>query len=532
MAKRLIALSALLALTAGTAAAQDAKAVLQAAAKTMGTDNLKTIQISATEGFDAAAGQSYLAGELWPHFQVTSYTRTIDFDAKSSKEELTLKQGNYPARGAAPIVGERRDVAIVSGNYAWNMQGTNAVPTPELVELRQLEIMLTPHGFIKAALAGNATAAYVMAAEPSGPGRNRGARKAVSVSFTALGKYKVYGTITDQNIVEVVHTFTPDPVYGDMMYDFRYFGYKDFNGVKYPTTVHVHKGNPQQGARGREINLSHDWRDITVSNVQANLSVPALAIPDAVRTATIPPVRVESQKLADGVWLVGGGTHNSVAVEFRDFVTVVEAPLSEARSLAVIGEVNKLVPNKSIRYLVNTHHHSDHLGGIRTYVCDGVTVITHESNFDFYRDVVFSPAPRTLQPDRLSTLYPYFSGDRAPYIDTVNIAIPPGGGDDFARQHEKYVVSDGVRTMEIYPITGLAHSGDMMVAYLPKEKILVNADMYSPPAAGAQPTATPSMQTLYENIQRLKLDVAQHAPIHGRVGTQAEFLRIMGKSSN
>ena len=94
-----------------------------------------------------------------------------------------------------------------------------------------------------------------------------------------------------------------------------------------------------------------------MTNIQANVAVPAITVPDAVRQAKVPPVKVESQKLADGVWLVAGGTHNSLAVEFRDYVTVVEAPLNEERSLAVIAEVNKLVPGKPIRYLVNTDHH-------------------------------------------------------------------------------------------------------------------------------------------------------------------------------
>ena len=67
-----------------------------------------------------------------------------------------------------------------------------------------------------------------------------------------------------------------------------------------------------------------------------------ITVPEAARTATIPPVRVEAQKLADGVYYMGGGSHASVAVEFSDFITVVEAPLDEARSLAVIAEVKKL----------------------------------------------------------------------------------------------------------------------------------------------------------------------------------------------
>src|SRR4029077_12936136 len=76
------------------------------------------------------------------------------------------------------------------------------------------------------------------------------------------------------------------------------------------------------------------------------------------------------------------------------------------------------------------------------------------------------------------------------------------------------------------------HSADMLIAYLPKEKILFNADLYSPPTQGAQPTPpTASMRTLDQNIRRLKLDVAQHVPAHGRVGTQEEFLKIVGSAA-
>jgi hypothetical protein len=73
------------------------------------------------------------------------------------------------------------------------------------------------------------------------------------------------------------------------------------------------------------------------------------------------------------------------------------------------------------------------------------------------------------------------------------------------------------------------HSNDMLMVYLPKEKILVNADLYSPQAQATGPTtATPGMRTLYQNMQLLKLDVAQHVPIHGRVATNDEFVKLVG----
>ena len=181
--------------------------------------------------------------------------------------------------------------------------------------------------------------------------------------------------------------------------------------------------------------------------------------------------------------------------------------------------MSKLIPNKPIRYVVNTHHHFDHSGGLRTYLAQGATIVTHQGNREFLEQVLFNPAPRTLQPDRFSTFYPYFTGGRRPLpFETVN---------------QKFVLSDGVRTIDLYPVQGLNHNPNMLIAYFPKEKILVNADLYSLPAQGAPaPAVNANMRSLQQNIQRLKLDVAQHVPIHGQPGPGDQFGQIVGRSSN
>ena len=504
MKNRLGILFALLALMVGTAAAQDARTVLQAAATAMGAANLKSVQYSGT-GWFGAVGQSYSPDLDWPRTDVKSYTRTIDYDAKSSNEEMVRVQGSNPLRGGGqgfPIQTEIRQVAMVSGNYAWNMQGNNATPAPAAAEVRQLDIWLTPHGFLKAAMAGNATAISRMEA-----GRN-----VTIVSFTALGKYRVNGTINDENLVQLVRTWVPNPVFGDMLYETRYTNYKDFGGVKFPTVLHSHQGDLR-------LSAGENYLEIKVSNFQANVSGAALSVPDAVRQATAPPVRVESQKLAEGVWLLAGGSHNSMAVEFRDFVTVVEAPQNEERSLAVIAEVRKLIPSKPIRYVVNTHHHWDHLGGIRTYVHEGATIIMHEGNRAYYEEIL-TERPWLLKPDRYS-LHPPEEWAEGYIFETVR---------------ERYVLSDGTRNMEIYnvqtPTYGPAHVAGMLIVYLPKEKMVVEADLYNPPAPGAALPAAPSASnvTFYENVRRLKLDIAQIASIHGRVVPWADFLKVVGKT--
>ncbi len=522
---------------ASTASAQDVKdvrAVLQAANKAMGGVNLRTIEYSGA-GWSSRIGQTYGLSEDWPKYEVSGYTRAIDYDARWSREDYTRRQGNYPTLGGAPMA-QQKMTAILSGTYAWDIQNDMPVPVarPYLdgvaySDLRQLEIALTPHGALRAALAAtNATAITQPVVGGSDFGLSQFGRKVTIVSFSLLGKYKMNVTINDQNLVELVDTWFPNPVYGDMDYEMRYTKYKDFGGIQFPTLVHVHQGDPR-------LNPAHNYYELNVTSVKGNVPVPTLPVPEAVKTATAPSVKVESQKLADGVWLVAGGTHHSMLVEFKDFVAVVEAPVNEERSIAVIAEVNRLAPNKTIKYVVNTHHHFDHSGGLRTYFSQGTTVVTHESNREYYVDILFNPAAWTLKPDRMSIYNPmYMISRRPPPIETV-------GGD--TRATGPYVITDGARMLEVFHVQDMAyelgepsyrqgnHGADMLMAYLPKEKILLNADLYSPPAQGAAPpTASNGMRTLYRNMLKLKLDVDQHVPIHGRVGTNAEFLKIVGAS--
>jgi len=535
MTRRVSILIALLCLVAATASAQDVRSVLQSSAKAMGLANLRTIQYSGG-GWFSMIGQTYGLNEDWPHYEVNPYTRTIDYDGKFSREEYTRRQGSYPTLGRVPIP-EQHIVNFLNGTFTWNVEGDKVVPQTRpyldgvsVSDLRQLEIMITPHGFLRAALAASdATAISLPIVGAADYGLSQNGRKVTIVSFTALGgKYKINGTINDQNLVELVDTWFPNPVYGDMNYEMRYTQYKDFGGVKFPTLVHVHQGDPI-------LNPAHNYYEIKVNDVQVNVKVPVEAVPDAVRTATAPAPKVETQKLGDGVWVLGAAKYNSLVMEFHDFIALVEAPVNEARSLAVIDEVSRLVPNKQIKYVINTHHHFDHAGGLRTFLSQGTTIVTHETNKDYYLAILFHPGGWSLQPDRLAKYDPMYMISRRPApIETVS-------GD--TRMTAPYVVTDGARMMEVFHVLDVAydlgdtsyrqgnHSNDMLMVYLPKERILVNADLYSPPAQGAAPTAsTPGMRTLYQNMLMLKLDVAQHVPIHGRVAANDEFVKLVGKT--
>jgi glyoxylase-like metal-dependent hydrolase (beta-lactamase superfamily II) len=487
----------------GPAAAQDAASLLQAADKAIGASAVKSVVYTGT-GRMGYVGQQFATGDL-PRTDLKSYSMAIDYGSKSSKEEFVRVQGNNIPRGGGlgfPVQGEQRQANFVGGNYAWNLNPQGQPnPQPGNVEVGQFMMQISPHGFIKAALEAKdatLTERYF----------SRQDRTARVVGFTTMGKYRVTGEFNNDNLLDRVVTWIPNPVMGDMMVEIRYTDYKDVGGgVKFPYHIHGHQGDHPLIPGG------HNWIDVQVTDAKANAEV-AVPVPDNVRNAPAPQARVVATKLGEGVWLMGGGSHNSLAVEFKDFITVIEGPLNEERSNAVIAEVRKTIPNKPIRYLVNTHNHFDHLGGTRTYVALGATVITDDRNREFYQQVVLAPQPRTLSPDRLSQ-FPF----------------APTGPGTLALQtfSDRYTISDGQKAIELFHIEGLNHSDNMLVAYLPQDKILVNADLYSPPAQGGTlANVNANAVALFNNVKRLKLDVAQHVPIHGNPGPQADFDRIVG----
>ena len=456
---------------AGCSRASTATSVLQDAQRTMG--NPSSIQYSGT-GMNAFFGQALTAGEAWPRRELSSYTRTINYDQRSAREELNFAQ---------PVFGGQQQNTQVNGDRAWNMGPNGPVPQPAAAEERQLHNWLTPHGFLKGALAAGDS----MLVETEGGN---------VISFTALGKYKVQGTIDANNHVTRVATTMANPVLGDTEVVANYSEYRDFNGVQFPARIEIHQGG-------------YPLWELTVTSVTPNAPLD-LPVPDAVAAATVPPVQTMSTRLADGVWHVTGGSHHSVVVEFNDYIAVVEAPLNEERSMAVIAEAKKLAGNKPVRYVLTTHHHFDHAGGLRTYVAEGATVVTHQSNVAHFEKAMTAPA--TLMPDAQARTA------RTPMFEGVS---------------DKHVITDGNQTIEVYATAGDTHTNEYTLVYLPGPRILVEGDAYSPGPPDAPPPATPPPNAvrLYDDVQKLKLNVATIAPIHGRGAVPfAELRKFIGRT--
>ena len=494
--------------------AQDASSVIDASTKAIGAAMLQSIRYTGA-GTNNSVGQAFTSGGPWPRYKVTKYAALVNYSVPAMRQEIIRIDNEFPPRGGGaggfnPATGQG-GIRPVPGDI---IQHQN---TDGRTEVGALNIWLTPHGFLKGAAANGG-------AKISGM---RGKDKLVS--FTAFGKYTVTAAINEQSLIETVETRIDGGFTGDTLIEGIYSGYKDFGGVKFPMHIVQRQGG-------------YPILDITVDAVEPNSSAALefrgnpqrghshhgepkgdrIAEPGADsgdvlssrhrdRARDRPGGRRLHERLGElrpGISVLNYGAERSIAVEFKDHLVIVEGPGGDDQSLATIGEVKRVFPNKPIQYLVNTHHHSDHAGGIRAYVAEGIPIITHESHKRYYEQDIFKN-PHTLNPDRLARM------PRAPVIETIK---------------DKRVLTDGDMTLELYLVRGNLHSEGLLMAYVPKEKLLIQADTFIPrPGVPPLPAPSPFTTNLVENVERLKLDVQRVAHIHGGVNSWGEILKAAGR---
>jgi glyoxylase-like metal-dependent hydrolase (beta-lactamase superfamily II) len=463
---------------------------LDAAAKTLGTAGLRSLQFTAT-GQAFVLGQPPTAAEPWPVRPIKSYQVYVDYGSNSMRVEQVLAMPTpQPRGGGAPFVGEQRQVQLVRGGFAWNetppaagAQAPGAQPQPAAAAERLLWMWAaTPQGPIKAATSN---------------ARVRNVANGAELTYTVGGRYPMVATINKMNQVERVQAILPNDVLGDMAVVTTYSGYRDFGGIQFPSRIVQTQGG-------------HPTLDLTVTGVQQNVFVD-ITVPDPVRnppTAAAPAAT--SQKVADGLFWITGGSHHSLAADMGDHVVVIEGPQNEARSELVIAEVKKVIANKPIRFVVNTHVHFDHSGGLRTFVDEGATVVTHQANAAFYEKAW--AAPRTIIGDRLAK-----SGKKAAFQGVTDRSELRGTNN---------------RVIELHVLRGNPHNEQTLVAWLPAEKVLFQSDMMNPPAPNAQvPPPTPTITNFAENLTRLKIVPDQIVGGHGgRIATRADLNTVAGKA--
>lgn len=445
---------------------------LQAAAKQLHATDTKSIEFTGT-GKWYQFGQAPNPTSAWPQFDVSSYSASINYETSAARVQIVRKQ-TLEAGRERPAPVEQKPDQYISKSVAWNLAVPQGAPAdtppapqaqPAAVEERNAEIWSTPQGFLRAALTNNAEK------------KSNGDK--TEVKF-AVGSYRYEGVINKQHQVESVKTWIDNPVLGDTEIETAYSDYKDFNGVSFPAHIVRKQGG-------------YPVLDLNIATVKAN-GVADIPVPQEVGSADTNKVNVASEQLAPGVFYLRGGSHHSVVIEQADHIVVVEAPQHEARSNAVIAKAKELIPNKPITYVVNTHHHFDHSGGLRTYVDEGATIVTHADNKPYY-DKVWSRA-HTLSPDRLA------ASKKAAKFETFT---------------DSYSLNDGKRKIEIHTLAGNGHNDAFALIYLPAEKILIEADAYTPLAPNVPRPASvnPYSVNLHENIKKLNLNVDRIAALHG-----------------
>jgi len=514
----------------------DPMPLLAAASKEIGEANLRCITFSGV-GYSGPVGQTFenAVNIDWPRSEMANYTRTINWESGTSKETFDRKPDNNPASwkyglgwvGGMPTQKELRQTHTTSGRYSWAIDGEAGQPVavaPEDAERYQLDLWLNAPGFLKAARQPGANPRAIWRWEQIEKGRDgnvvtfgtqtSGSEKVHVVGITMLGKYRVDATINSQNIITRIKATVNDNVLGDFNIEHESTNFIQAGASKWPIAWHSHQGWDDNWKFYSE-STGHNAYGGKFPKVEANACGDPVTVPESVKQAQPPnPAQVTVEKMADGVYLLGGGPANSYMVEFRDFVAVFEAPLSEERSLAVIEQVAKLAPGKSIRWLISSHPHFDHIGGIRTYNHIGATVITHLINLPFLNRDVLTYRPRTVKPDILSLWPP------------TEVAE----GYNYEAIQENFVITDNTRILRVYYVQPLQHVAGMLMAYLPTERIAFEADLFDTHEA-PRASQIPSMRSFYNQVQRMKLDVATIAPVHGKPVPWSTFLAALGPAA-
>jgi len=466
-------------------------------------DATTTAQYQAT-GTQYIVGQAFRPGAPWLAAKLTKYNVWVNYAVPGIRIDLerTNPDGTVQGGGELPFAAPQRQILVVGGSRAWNetmMPGGPATPAIGQEKDRAVQIWMLPQGAVKAArMAGDKLAVGM-----------EGGKITLTFPLPApSSNYTEKVRLDARKLVEHVEVMVDNPVLGDTKLEADYDTYKDPDLSDIPFPFHI-----VQKLGGFPI------LDVIVINAHMYNPYVVVPIPDNVEQAYSAPTadlqsKIDIQNAGTGVYFITGASHNSVAVAFKNYVAVVESPVGDNRAVPVFDAIRKQFPNKKIRYVINTHHHFDHAGGLRDAIAEGATILTYRDNKPYYDRVLSNR--HTVNPDRLEKI----AASRKPSVEAVL---------------DKRVLTDGSQTLELYKIQGSNHADTMLIAYLPKERLLVEADMWNPPAQPNAPAPTgvaaAEPLNLWDNIQRLRLDVAQIAPLHGRPAPFAEFQRAVGLSS-
>ena len=429
------------------------------------------------EGANGNLGQDLTPERTTQQFLLSGYKRAIDVAGGRWRTEQTRTPNFTYFQGQAP----QRQVLGVEGTVGYNIaaNGTATRAPDAIAKDRRADLYHHPLTIVRAALDP--------AAKLANP-RTMDNQAIVEVTTPDGAKFTLAIDATTKLPTRVV-SMTDNVNLGDVAIETTFADYQDVGGFKLPARLTT----TTDRVMTQDIHLTKQ----TIDGLTDDLGVPPAAASAAPITAP-PPATVTVEELAKGVWFLAGQSHHSVLVEFADHLMLIEAPQNDTRALAVIAKARELRPGKPLTSVVATHHHFDHSGGLRAAVSEGLTIVGHKAAADFYKSA--AERAHTLVPDALA------KNAKPVKVEAVD---------------DELVLKDASMTVNLYHIDGSAHADTMLMAYLPKERLLVEADLYTPGAA-----VNAFAANLVENISKRKLRVDRIVPIHGTIAPYAELLKM------
>jgi glyoxylase-like metal-dependent hydrolase (beta-lactamase superfamily II) len=436
-----------------------------------------------------------LSGETTPRFQSASpepphqpgrYQEETIIDLEQNR--LAVVQTNRGAgfRGNARIVlaGGKGQTFDLLNRTATPIDAANAQQQQFAQYQRRL-----PSLILRTALQRDATLRYV------GEDTVNGAAHNVITFVHVDGLQMALYVDAKTNLITKYELIYPDTVTGDEASEIYFDGYRKVGALMAPATFVWKQAGEVVARWAYDVEFDPQLSDASFDDKTDGFR----ALP--VNAAQQRKVGVE--KIGDGVYLVnnlGGGVYNVLAVEFADHVVAIEAPLGSQVSEQAIAEIKKAIPNKPVTHVAVTHHHNDHSGGLRAFVANGAAVVTTPGNAGYVKSMVAS-----------KQLHDGLAGSPKPLkLETI--------------ENKKRVFTDGTQTLELHDIGPNPHAREMLVAYLPKQRILFQGDLFFSPFDG-QPVgfAQESTQEFAARIRALGLAVDKLAGVHGKVGTMSEL---------